>query len=372
MDLRRAMELAPDYEFAANRLFDLFLEEGNCESAGEVLAVLLRQSPGDSTSRRAVQLATRRGDGAAAMKHLSELCTGPLRDLAPLNEAIDAVRKVSWMGAAEKLFSEVVDAGRASPIVGTLWIEHLATDGRWSDALDVVDAILSKSDAGRNAAIEFLQRAGEADQSRLVRKCIQQHDVFLRADTQTWGATARALLLLGDYGGVARWMADWKGRQGVGAFMLNDLVISLRRLGRGVEAAEVVRAALALPPDDARADLEVLAAFEEAAAGQAPLAEARLARLDVGALDDAQRYTWHLAEAVNHGDRAAAAAPARRVELLDLAKTAIENAEAAYPEYRSQPGAFRDYCRALSLLARRGFSTRMWCLWRRAKPLRAA
>ena len=48
---------------------------------------------------------------------------------------------------------------------------------------------------------------------------------------------------------------------------------------------------------------------------------------------------------------------------------AIERAERSCPQFRSMPELYRPYRRSLSQLARTDFSARLWCLWRRAKPL---
>ena len=48
---------------------------------------------------------------------------------------------------------------------------------------------------------------------------------------------------------AARWMADWPGRPGVCPWMLINLVLALRGLGREADAGRVSRHALGLPAD---------------------------------------------------------------------------------------------------------------------------
>lgn len=367
-DLRRAMELAPDYDFAATRLFDLCMEDGELDAARKVLDVLRRHCPGDASSARLVQFAVRCGDADAVVTGLTELCTGPARDPGPLDQAVAALRTTPWLPSVEKVFQEVVQTGRSTPAVGGVWVEHLIQLGEWKAALALVGELVGRGETGQNAAGAFLHLAGRAKRPKLVRSCLRRFHASLRAVDELWGAGGRALAALGDDEGAARWMADWRERAEPAAWMLCDLVVSLRRLGRDAESRPVIEAALSLPPDGSRAQIEVLRAFDEAAAGQAKQACAHLQALDPSGLNADQRFIYHLAEALVL-IRGAATRPQNRGGIVAGAKAAVASAEAARPAFAAQPELYRPFCHVLSVVARTDLPTRLWCLWRRARPL---
>lgn len=52
-------------------------------------------------------------------------------------------------------------------------------------------------------------------------------------------------------------------------------------------------------------------------------------------------------------------------EGLAAAKRLVVHAESIRPGWRSRPDLARAYARALAVVSRAGFSTKLWCLWRR-------
>ena len=74
IEYRRAIDKAPDYSFAAFRLFDLELEDRDLKAAGSVLEVLKLHNNGRYVMAREVQLAAARRDRASAVEALARLC----------------------------------------------------------------------------------------------------------------------------------------------------------------------------------------------------------------------------------------------------------------------------------------------------------
>ena len=210
-DLRRAMELAPGYDFAATRLFDLCLEDGELDAAGKALEVLRKHSPGDAAHLRGVQFGVRSGESSFALQCLAQLCTGPERDQAALDQAMAALRgNPSWLPGVETLIRDTVNSGNANPFVGTVWVEMYAQAGRWKAGLKLVGDLLPRGGAGINAAVAYLHLAGSAKQWALVRKCIKRHAASLRADDRSRDAVAKALRALQDDEGTTRWWRFWR------------------------------------------------------------------------------------------------------------------------------------------------------------------
>ena len=71
--LQRALQLKPDYAWAAGELFDLELEAGNLDAARSALETLKTHFPGPTTLGREVELHARRRDKHAAMRRYREL-----------------------------------------------------------------------------------------------------------------------------------------------------------------------------------------------------------------------------------------------------------------------------------------------------------
>jgi hypothetical protein len=302
--------------------------------------------------------------------YLMELCTGPSRDSGPLERALGVINATPHKGEVEKVFRAAAEGGNLNPVVGALWVERVVVAGRWYEGLSLVAKLADKGEAGKFAAICFVDNASQRGEGGLVRKCIRKHRDRFRAENNVWGAAGRALLATGDPAAAAKWFADWEQRPNVRPWMLRQLTVALRRLGRDARALRVIDAALALPADEFRGYFEVQRAFEDAAAGQTIEAEARLKPIDLSAMEADLQFIARLTDSLVLAARAGVAT--KQQETLEAAKHAVELAEAAQPKFHSRPELYRAYCRTLSLLARAGFSARLWCLWRRAKPLLAA
>src|SRR5262249_61002640 len=70
-----------------------------------------------------------------------------------------------------------------------------------------------------------------------------------RADTHAWGTVGYGSAAAGDQRAAADWLADWAGRPDARPWMLINLVLALRALGRAAEANAVGRHAAGRPAD---------------------------------------------------------------------------------------------------------------------------
>ena len=372
-DLRRAVELSPDYERAAPHLFDLHLEDGELDAAARLLDTLRRHLPGDPTSARAVELAAKRSTSPAAVQSdaqaglgaLMELCTGPGRDTGPLEFAVNAIFNTPWWTQMESVFRAALDGGNVNPALGGVWVDFLAATDRLKDAMALVDQNVARGDFFHCAASSLLFQAGKAGQAALVRRCINKHGKALSADVSSWGAVGQALLFIGEDANCAKWLGDWRQRQGVSAMALSILLSGLRKLGRDAEGAAVLEFALSLPEDSSRPHLELLRAFEEATSSQHPRAAERLAKIDPESLPADEKFVYHLTAALLEL-AGAGNSPHGRARAMSAVKAKVALAEKNHPQFRTQPELAVMYRRALALIARTDFPTKLWCIWRRA------
>jgi cellulose synthase operon protein C len=246
---------------------------------------------------REVQLAARRADRAGALKGLKGLCVAKADSTWPLDAATAALRDAGWADAAEAVLGEALGAEEVHPHAAELWVERWAARRDWGQARRL-DALLERGEVGRRALVAYVKEAGRAKAKGLVRSCVRRYGERLRGDGQSWGMTGYALTNVHDYRGAAAWLADWGERQDVQPWVLLNLVLSLRAMGRDAEANRASRRALELPADGTTTYHAVWLAFDEAVGGNAAEAAKRLAEVDASRLDATHRYLHGLVEAV--------------------------------------------------------------------------
>jgi Flp pilus assembly protein TadD len=137
--LRRAFELAPDYAYAGMTLFDMLVEDGELQPAGELLQRLRTHIGGEWVLAREVQLAARRGDAAMALLHLRELCAGGDGEPWPLHAAAQAMAEAGWSDSLDQALEEALDRPGANPQAGALWVRSRLSRGDWSAATRLPD-----------------------------------------------------------------------------------------------------------------------------------------------------------------------------------------------------------------------------------------
>jgi cellulose synthase operon protein C len=305
-DFRRALELAPDYGFAALALFDEQFADGELDDAAATLAKWKERESDEFVVAREVQLAARRADRAGALKGLKDLCVAKADSTWPLDAATAAMRDAGWEVEVEAVLAEALRSDEVHPHAAELWVERWAARRDWGKARRL-GALLGRGEVGRRALVAYVKGAGKAKAKGLVRACARRYGGRLRGDGLSWGMTGYALTNVHDYRGAAAWLADWDQRQDVQPWVLLNLVLSLRALGRDAEANRASRRALELPPDGTTANHSVWLAFDEAVGGNRAEAAKRLAALDASRLDATHRYLHGLIEAVLSVQQAAAA-----------------------------------------------------------------
>jgi tetratricopeptide (TPR) repeat protein len=369
-DFRRAVELAPRYNFAAVLLFDLEFERGDLDAAGRVLEPFGARSTDEFVIAREVQLAAKLGDAGTALEALRRLCEAPHGGSDwPLRTADRAFARARWGERAWAAYAEILERPAPPPMVATLWGEHLATrNGR---GLDRLDALLGRGEVGLPALAAYLQALGRRKDRRAVDACRRRYLGVLREDTHGWGTLGYALTTLGRHRAAAGWLRDWPGRDAARPWMLINLVLSLRALGRVGEANRVGRHALGLDTDYTSAYHATWLALDEAIDGDPDAADARLGRIDPSPFDATNRYLHRLAGLVIR-QRLAAPGGRRRV----FAETrrglaALGRAEAIPSE--DHGAVARTYARAVRRLAADSGAPRpLWRLARAIDPPRRA
>ncbi len=180
--------------------------------------------------------------------------------------------------------------------------------------------------------------------------CLRKHRNALRSHTLCWGMTGFALLNMQRPRAAARWLADYSERDSVQPWMLNNLVLAFRELGRDAEANRAGRHALGLQEDYCKNEHMVWLALDDVLEGRAAEASARLRTIGDPKFDAICRYVQSLVRILLDLEQIGSGYPAGRAttrsvysacgKLLSLnQKTVVSRTD---PRWQSEPaGAVR-------------------------------
>ncbi|WP_435021774.1 tetratricopeptide repeat protein [Tundrisphaera sp. TA3] len=303
---RRALALDADYQFAALSQFDLLLEDGDLDEAAAVLEPIgIDDEGGHFVLARAVQLHAARRDRDRALSALERLATAPGVDTSwPFEVADDAIHHAGWDAPAREIYARALERPDASPTLGAFWGERM-TDRRDRRALRRLPTIVAAgSEAGLQALAAHLRCLGQGRRRSRLRAALRRHREAIRRDTFCWGTGGYALLQASDFRATIRHLADWRDRAGLQPWMLLNLIIALRTVGRDAEANEASRRSLALASDVCTPMHLTWLALDELLAGQVEAGSARLDGIDPGPLDEEHKHLIGLAGAIREVEAA--------------------------------------------------------------------
>jgi tetratricopeptide (TPR) repeat protein len=334
-DFRRAIDLAPDFGMGAFRLFDLHLEDGELESASQVLALAQKHIGGPFVVVRELQLAAKQKRLEDAFALLRRLCGMATEERWPYVAALAALSEAGEPAKARTLMRDAAAEEGANPAAASVWARSAAEAGEWGDLRAGLDGLRSRPEVWAEAASEFVQGLATAHLVQDLKAFVAEEGERLRADAGTWGAVGTALESARDAAGTVAWMADWRTRPGVRPWMLSALVVSLRACRKDAEALEAGKAALAMAPDHSYALHRLWVAFEEAVQGRPEAARAAAGEIAPESLNGYYRCLRGMAAALAEG----------AWEALKAAKTGMEGIEGEAPLLLAYRKALRKIAR---------------------------
>ena len=281
-DFRRALALDPAYGYAGFSLFDLELEERNDRAAAELLAGLRQHVGGELVEARAAQLAAYQKQFDQALAILKKLCVANLDDPWPLSGIAETLDKLGRRREVDAVFREALALPDAAPLLGEVWVQRQLARDRWF-ILGTLDRLHKRGEIGRRAIIAYVNAMGKTVRQPFVRRgssrlehgfllwrLLHRHRAWLAKDDQAWGTVGYTLTSMRRRRAVVKWLASWRDHPNAEPWMLSNLVVAFRDLGRVTEANEVCRAALRLPiRDHTSNDFALWLAVEELLAGDA-------------------------------------------------------------------------------------------------------
>lgn len=267
---QKAVDLLPDYEFAAQRCFTLSLEE---EPFGKTAALIERLAPSlrePAARSMRVRLLVARDEPAQALQELEALCAEEELQRVDLEAALDAF---GTTGAREQAF-RVVEGHFEGESAAPAALAEGWCNARERTAPAKATRVLARrdhlSEAGRLAVAAWIQRLGERQSTLRILWLRLRHGGWLGRSDATWGALGYALCAAGLFTLCVRWLADFRRRHAVEPWMLYNLVSSLWSLDRGARALEPAQAGLELGGPEATHLLGPWVTFHEALAGHDP------------------------------------------------------------------------------------------------------
>ncbi len=234
-----------------------------------------------------------------------------------------------------------------APVLGALWARASASRWRMGACRRLLPKLAAQGAIGARATSAYVELLGERKLGLRFRWFVWRNREYLRSDVGVWASVGYVLLQFRRYRGLAEWMADWGEREGVRPWMLQNLVLALRSLGRDEEARSIGRRALemAQPEEDVQRH-RIWIAVDAALAG-----DVETARTELAATSDLESVEYF--RFLRHVTRAAIAAVASDVVQEDEKQLAL--ARAAVPGFGAFPALKFAYRRAVRFIAdRRG------------------
>lgn len=312
---RRALDLHPDYGYAARELLDEQLKAGDLDAARATADHVGAHFTRAEHLRALGLIQARQKDHDAALATFVELARRPDAQGDQLDRVFRAILEKGYHARLGKALAGLLAAEDSHPALAEFWIA--AQEKRWTYASAWSFRRLRPADAHRRALltqyISFLasRRAG------LPLRVLQwTRGTELRADAEWWGELGYAWSHLGRFRAVARWMRDWE-RADAKPYMLSNLALAWFSRNRPARAMPVVLRAASLPSDQTYTKLQAWIALEAALAGDNETAKAALAT-GVPPKDKPYNLALHgLAEAlVNFAELPAPERKARLDEVL--------------------------------------------------------
>jgi tetratricopeptide (TPR) repeat protein len=367
-DFQKAFDMDAEFDAAGLNLITEQLAADDVAGAARTLNKLREHADGPLLRLKAVQVACKQADPDAAMTHFRGLATDAEVTRGLLREASAAFDAAGWGSQLNAELRELSEAEGANADIAGLWAERVLE----SESVDLVSErlpglVAKNPPAGREVVLAYVWAGAAA--GRPVQGTVQRYNDVLRSDDSSWARSGAALVAAGHFSYAAAWLAEFRDRSGVEAWMIRPLATALRAIDQDEKALEVCRAAVRLGgPDETLSDFRVWLALDLALSGQTEEAAGHIGRVDGVTSADGTRLILAFAEALVMVQQAG---PAGQAAAFREAKEHLKTAAGAVLAKDIPAGAGRAYRKLVSRLAADAgtISARAWALWQRVRPL---
>jgi tetratricopeptide (TPR) repeat protein len=346
-DFKRAIALEPGYDFGAERLFNLQLDDKEIDQAEQTLQ---RTSPFLNTETRLLHelaLACARGDKQAAANRLDELCRTDTEDSGLYAYAYDHADKI---GIAQQTFARLAKNPATNPRIAEQLIRAQTQQGNWKQAARALKTLRDRPEAWDHAAEFLFTGLGDVssnDLRTLTLRLYKRNRKRIIRSKHARGSAMYALAGVNLDKQVIELFGDWRGRDDLEPWMLCNLVNALLAQGKIAEAREAGRHTLAMPPDHSLGRHLVDLAHCEALIGTLEDAQRAIQSVALVHLPTTYQFEHHLASAL-----IAARANDPPGQGLAQAKAHLKDAYKLKPDFKQNIGARRSHRRIAWALAK--------------------
>ncbi|QEG22575.1 tetratricopeptide repeat protein [Mariniblastus fucicola] len=242
--LQQALQLAPDYTYAAGQLLQMQMEDGEFAAARKVVATVTPHVSAEVRLSKLIQIESRCGDQYAAFRYFKELAALETENIESLSESVPFLQKAGWNKEAMDLLSEIVQSPVAMPAVGDAFAFHAAKMERWISIETTLDKIRSQRKLWDVTACRFLQEAQDAGESDRFFSFVASEREFIRASLDGWQNLGWLYVRVNLYEECIRWMFDWGIRPRAESWSLLNLATAFFCTRKDHKAAEICEFAL--------------------------------------------------------------------------------------------------------------------------------
>jgi tetratricopeptide (TPR) repeat protein len=359
----KALQLAPTDAHSAWNIFDLQLQAGDLNGAAATLRVMETHQPGARTLAAEIFLHLRTNDRGALSKAFEKLCASPDPDAWPVEAAMDAFKRAGRSPRALKIVKRALKQPSCNPQVGAAAARLLLGQRRDYAAVGLFMKF-KPGELQRRAAAPLVQGLTQLKSKMLVRWLLWRRRDVLVSDDAAWGHVGYALSSFNRMKEVAAWLSDWRTRQSVQPWMLFNLCLALRHLGRYEEANALARYVLEKwGHREGSADMRLFLAVEEALAGRISEAVQHLQRVVIREKVAHDRELLALAKALVEFQQCPAA---ERPQRFKIVRRHLDECFSAWRLLNVMKDVRRTFRRSGKVFVGQGggWQARLWFSWK--------
>ncbi|WP_176159204.1 tetratricopeptide repeat protein [Prosthecobacter debontii] len=241
--LKRALHIDPTVPYAAHRLLGYYWEKKDIAALHEAATALMPDGTVGLIRRTYLMLAAAHaGDLDGVREHLMALATQPDMLGPLLSLMLDYFQQHNrrCLAVLDEVLVQVVKEDTIGPAFAILWTQRESQKKNWLAWIQLA-RWMPRLGARLDPAVSvYLEMNGEARQADpAVVQWIQRCDAEMRRRSEIWGKVSYALTNSQAYRPCVDWMWQDYKRPDAEAWMLSNLVTSLRCCRRNRDASEV-------------------------------------------------------------------------------------------------------------------------------------
>ncbi len=242
--LQQALQLSPDYTYAAGQLLKIQIDEKAFDDATYTVESIAAHISPDTRLSKLVEIESLRGDKSKALSLLEEFTRLETDNVETISESVVHLQQAGWSDETLAMLQEKLLKEEALPSVADAFAFLGSRMEKWTSVVGMLDQIRSRRELWDVAANRYLmeaQDAGEMDRFLQFFDCERE---FLRATPDGWQNVGWLFVRMNMHAECTEWMLDWVVRPNANGWALLNLAISNFCTCNDRKAAEVAQFAL--------------------------------------------------------------------------------------------------------------------------------